>query len=60
MEKSVNIMSIIVTKRSSPGVKITQAAKISWIDEKLKKEDSKSPGPKYEVSKHFVSTKSKK
>ncbi|CAK64317.1 unnamed protein product (macronuclear) [Paramecium tetraurelia] len=44
-------------RETSPNATIGRAAKISWIDEKLKKEDSQSPGPIYNPVKTFCSKK---
>lgn len=42
-------------KEQAVGVKMNRAPKISWIDEKLNKFDSHSPGPKYDVQRNCCS-----
>lgn len=49
----------LVIRESSPSATIGRSAKISWIDEKLKNEDSHSPGPIYNPVKTFCSKKMK-
>ncbi|CAD8123200.1 unnamed protein product [Paramecium sonneborni] len=46
-------------RETSPNATIGKSAKISWIDEKLQKEDAHSPGPIYNPVKTFCSKRVK-
>ncbi|CAK90941.1 unnamed protein product (macronuclear) [Paramecium tetraurelia] len=51
--------SLKLIRETSPNATIGKAPKISWIDEKIKNEDSQSPGPIYDPVKTFCSKKIK-